>query len=92
LHTSHRWTGAGTAEGDGGAEAVSLRAAGSDVWLGAFSFGRTIERYLSAGLRPEDVDWGVVVVVVEVVVVFSSCSEERMNCTRLRRIPAPKMR
>jgi hypothetical protein len=60
--------------------------------VGGFSFGRTIERYLSAGLKPEVVDGVVVVVVVVEVVVFSSCSEERTNCTRLRRIPAPKMR
>ena len=52
----------------------------------ALSFLRTIERYASAILGPEDVDG-----VCDDIVVFKSW-EERTNGTRLRRIPAPKTR
>ena len=49
--------------------------------------GSTIERYLSAIVVPDGVEDGRAGAVV-----FNSCSEERTKGTRLRRIPAPKMR
>lgn len=81
---------------DGGAECAS-RGDGSCVCsAGVFGddgvvlvvpcFLRTIERYASAILGPEGVEDDRVAVVV-----FNSCSEERTNWTRLRRIPAPKI-
>lgn len=84
LHTSQR-AGSGSRRveaGDGGAECVSV--GDSFFW----SFGRTMERYLLAMLVPDGVEGAV----AEEVVVLSSCSEDRMKGTRLRRIPAPKTR
>lgn len=78
----------------GGAECVVLVGGDIDRDLGVFAdvLGsvdplRTIERYVSAILGPGLADDGLVCVVV-----FSSCSDERTNGTRLRRIPAPKTR
>lgn len=54
-------------------------------------FGSTMERYVFAILGPGCVEAAPVVDALESVV-LSSCSEERINGTRLRRIPAPKTR
>lgn len=86
----------------GGAEAARVGSSsssgsgfgfGSDgivVW-GRGSFGRTMERYLLAMFVPAS---GVccALVDVDVVVVLSSCSEDRTKGTRFRFMPAPKTR
>jgi hypothetical protein len=74
----------------GGAECVRIGGDDGASWIGVFGdvLGAgwliTIERYLSAILVPEDEE-GVGAVVV-------SRSEERTNCTRLRRMPELKGR
>lgn len=82
LQTSHL----GASEGDGGAEWDV-----SGVGCGCLSFGRTMERYLFAMLVPVS-GVGSVEYLEKDVVVLSSCSEDRIKGTRLRRMPAPKIR
>ena len=75
---------------DAGAGFGSVAVVAVSVICGLF-FGRTMERYVFAILGPGCVGLAPVVDVLESVV-LSSCSEERINGTRLRRIPAPKAR
>lgn len=79
------WAGAGAGADAGFGSAVVVT-----VLCGLF-FGRTMERYVFAIPGPGCVGLAPVVDVLESVV-LSSCSEERINGTRLRRIPAPKTR
>lgn len=71
----------------GGGDAARSVGVFDDVF-GLFGCFSTIERYVSAMLGPE----GVVDDGLAGAVVFSSCSDDRTNGTRLRRIPAPKTR
>lgn len=89
LQTSQYVVSGGT-WADAGAGFCSAVVVAVSVFCGLL-FGRTMERYVFAILGPGCVGLASVVDALESVV-LSSCSEERINGTRLRRIPAPKTR